>query len=91
MPRAAIDDNNRMNLRVSSEVKSRIARAAALSHSDMTSFMTQAALREANAVIADAEQISLSETSHSRLLALLDNPPRPNATLLAAAKALPPA
>lgn len=89
MPRAAIDDNKRMSLRVTPEVKSRIARAAALQNADLTNFVTQAALREAEAVIEAAEHIKLSEESYMRLLALLENPPAPNPKLLAAAKALP--
>jgi uncharacterized protein (DUF1778 family) len=51
--------------------------------------VTQAALREADAVIAAAEQIKLAEDSYLRVLALLENPPAPNDKLLAAAKALP--
>jgi uncharacterized protein (DUF1778 family) len=89
MPRAAVEDNQRMNLRVPPEVKSRLTRAANLNHVDLTSFVTQAALREADAVIAAAEQIKLAEDSYLRLLALLENPPMPNDKLLAAAKALP--
>lgn len=45
MPRATVDDSQRMNLRVPPEVKSRLARAASLNHVDLTSFVTQAALR----------------------------------------------
>jgi uncharacterized protein (DUF1778 family) len=71
------------------EVKSRIARAAALRDANLTNFVTQAALREADAVIEAAEQIKLTEESHARLLALLENPPAPNERLIAAAKALP--
>jgi uncharacterized protein (DUF1778 family) len=89
MPRAAIDDNRRMSLRVSPEVKSRIARAAALKHADLTSFVTQAALREADAVIAEAERITFSERDWMRVMDLLENPPPPNDKLRAAATALP--
>jgi uncharacterized protein (DUF1778 family) len=89
MPRAAVEDNQRMNLRVPPEVKSRLTRAANLNHVDLTSFVTQAALREADAVIAAAEQIKLAEDNYLRVLALLENPPAPNDKLLAAAKALP--
>lgn len=89
MPRHAVKDNPRMSLRVKTEAKSRIARAATLRNADLTSFVTQAALREADAVIEAAEQIKLTEESHARLLTLLENPPAPNAKLIAAAKALP--
>jgi uncharacterized protein (DUF1778 family) len=89
MPRAAVEDNQRLSLRMTPAVKARIARAAALRHADLTSFVTQAALREADAVIETAEQIRLTEDSYRHLLALLEDPPAPNAKLLAAARAMP--
>lgn len=78
-----------MSLRMTTAVKSRIARAAALRNADLTNFVTQAALREADAVIEEAERIKVSQVSFMRLLALLENPPKPNAKLTAAAKAMP--
>jgi uncharacterized protein (DUF1778 family) len=89
MPRAAVDDNRRMNLRVSPEAKAKLVRAAALRNIDLTNFVTQTALREAEAVIEAAETLKLSERDHLRVLMLLENPPRPNAKLLGAIKALP--
>ncbi len=89
MPRAAVDNNRRMNLRVSPEAKAKLVRAAALRNIDLTNFVTQTALREAEAVIEAAETIKLSERDHLRVLMLLENPPRPNAKLLGAIKALP--
>ncbi|CAH1658728.1 type II toxin-antitoxin system TacA family antitoxin [Chelatococcus asaccharovorans] len=89
MPRAAIDDSDRMNLRIKPEVKARLMRAAALRHTDLTSFVTQSALRAADAVIAEADAIGTSERDFTRILALLDNPPKPNKRLRAAADALP--
>lgn len=89
MPRVAIEDNQRLSLRMTPDVKARIVRAAALRHADLTNFVTQAALREADAVIETAEHIRLAEDSYNRLLALLEHPPAPNAKLLAAAKAMP--
>ena len=89
MPRAAVDDNKRMNLRVSPEAKAKLSRAAALRETDLTSFVTQTALREAEAVIATAEALRLSERDFSKVLDLLENPPRPNPKLRAAIAALP--
>jgi uncharacterized protein (DUF1778 family) len=87
MARAALDDTDRMNIRVKPEVKARLMRAAALRHTDLTSFVTQTALREA--VIAEADVVKASERDFARILQLLDNPPKPNARLRAAAAALP--
>lgn len=89
MPRAALDDSDRMNIRVKPEVKARLMRAAALRHTDLTSFVTQSALREAEAVIAEADVIRASDRDFSRILELLENPPKPNDRLHAAAAALP--
>ncbi len=89
MAHAALDDTDRMNIRVKPEVKARLLRAAALRHTDLTSFVTQSALREAESVIAEADAIKVSERDFDRILELLDNPPKPNAKLRAAAAALP--
>ncbi|HTH99819.1 MAG TPA: DUF1778 domain-containing protein [Acidisoma sp.] len=89
MPRNAVDDNERMNLRVRPEVKARLIRAAALRNTDLTNFVTQSALREAEAVIHEAEVVTVSERDFTRVMELLENPPAPNARLRAAARALP--
>ncbi|MBS3025519.1 DUF1778 domain-containing protein [Acidiphilium multivorum] len=89
MPRNAVDDNERMNLRVRPEVKARLVRAAALRNTDLTNFVTQSALREAEAVIHEAEVVTVSERDFMRVMDLLENPPAPNARLRAAARALP--
>jgi uncharacterized protein (DUF1778 family) len=90
MPRAAVDDNQRMNLRIQPAQKAMLMRAAALSNTDLTDFVVQTAVRDAKLVIAQAEHVKLSERDSLRVLDLLENPPMPNAKLLAAAKALPP-
>lgn len=89
MARTALDDTDRMNIRVRPEVKARLMRAAALRHTDLTSFVTQSALREAETVIADADAVKASARDFARILELLDNPPKPNARLRAAAEGLP--
>jgi uncharacterized protein (DUF1778 family) len=89
MPRAAVDDNKRMNLRVSPEAKAKLVRAAAIRNTDLTNFVTQSALREAEAVLREAEVVKISERDCMRILELLENPPRPNKRLRAAIAALP--
>ena len=89
MPRVAVDDSERMNLRVKPEVKARLVRASALRHTDLTEFVTRTALREADAVIEAAEHVKLSERDSLRVLELLENPPAPNEKLRMAARALP--
>jgi uncharacterized protein (DUF1778 family) len=89
MPRVALDDNNRMNLRLRPEQKATLVRAAALRHTDLTDFVLQPALREAHAVIAESERITLSERDSVLVLSMLENPPAPNARLKAAIAAMP--
>ncbi len=89
MPRVAVDDNKRMNLRVRPEQKATLMRAAALKNTDLTDFVLEPALREAQAVIEEAERIVLSERDSLTVLDLLENPPAPNAKLRAAIAALP--
>ncbi|MBO3759456.1 DUF1778 domain-containing protein [Ciceribacter sp. L1K22] len=89
MPRAAIEDNERMSLRIAPAAKAKLLRAAALRDTDLTNFVTQSALREAEAVIAEAEAVKVSERDYLRILDLLENPPKPNARLRAAVAALP--
>ena len=89
MPRVAIETNNRFAMRIPQAVKARLMRAAALEQTDLKDFMLRNALRAADAVIDRAERVVLSERDTRLWLDLLDNPPKPNAKLLAAAKALP--
>ena len=89
MPRVAVNDNNRMNLRIRPDQKATLMRAAALKHTDLTDFVIQNALREAKMIIEDAERIVLSERDSLLVLSLLENPPSPNAKLRAAIEALP--
>jgi uncharacterized protein (DUF1778 family) len=89
MPRTAVDDNKRMNLRLRPEQKATLVRAAALRHTDLTDFVLQPALREAAAIIEAADHLKISERDSLRVLDLLENPPAPNAKLRAAAAAMP--
>lgn len=89
MPRTAVDDNRRMQLRVRPDQKATLMRAAALRNTDLTDFVLQYALRGAKSVIEEAERIPLSKRDSRLVLDLLENPPAPNARLRAAIAALP--
>ena len=78
-----------MKLRLRPEAKAKLVRAAALRNTDLTDFVLQPALREADAVIEAAEHIKLSERDSLLVLDLLENPPLPNAKLRAAISAMP--
>ena len=89
MPRLAIEDNSRMSLRIPAVEKALLLRAAALRRTDLTDFVRQHSLNAARAVIQESERLELSERDSLRVLAMLENPPKPNTRLLAAAKSLP--
>ena len=78
-----------MNLRISPEAKAKLVRAAAIRNIDLTNFVTQTALREAEAVIEAAELITVSQRDYARIFDLLENPPQPNTKLKTAIAALP--
>lgn len=89
MPRVAVANNSRMSLRIRAEEKALLLRAVALKHTDLTDFVLRHALRAARDVIEEADHLQLSERDSLRVLELLENPPSPNARLVAAARALP--
>jgi uncharacterized protein (DUF1778 family) len=89
MPRVAVDDNQRMNLRIRPEQKATLMRAAALKHTDLTDFVLRPAMREAQAVIEESERIVLSERDSLLVLSMLEKPPAPNGKLRAAIAAMP--
>jgi uncharacterized protein (DUF1778 family) len=86
MPREPVE-SGRVELRLKPEDKAVLARAAALERLDLTSFILRAALPRAQAVIMEAEKLSLSERDSLRVLDLLEHPPEPPARLVRAAKA----
>lgn len=89
MPRVAVEDNNRLSLRIPADEKAILLRAAALKHKDLSEFVRQHSVHAAKTVIREEEHISLSQRDSLRVLKLLENPPKPNAKLVSAAKALP--
>ena len=89
MPRAALQDNSRVALRVRANDKATLMRAVALEHTDMTDFILRHALDAARKVIEQAEQVTLSERDSLLVLAALEHPPAPKAKLLAAARRMP--
>jgi len=89
MPRIAVEDNSRMSLRIRPEEKALLLRAVALKRTDLTNFVLRHALEAAKTVIEESDRVQLSERDSLRVLALLENPPAPNARLLAAADGMP--
>lgn len=89
MPQLPVEGNSRMSLRIPTEEKVLLLRAVALKHTNLTDFVISSAIEAARSVIDQAERLRLSERDSLLALDLLENPPAPNAKLMAAAKALP--
>ena len=77
---------DRIELRTTKEEKRLLATAAAYERLDVTSFIMRNVLPAAREVVDRAERIVLSERDSRRVLALLENPPKPTAALIAAAR-----
>lgn len=89
MPQLPVEGNSRMSLRIPTEEKVLLLRAVALKHTNLTDFVISSAMEAARSVIDQAERLRLSGRDSLLALDLLENPPAPNAKLIAAAKALP--
>lgn len=86
MPRT-LTDNGRVELRLRPEDKATLTRAAAIKRRDLTGYILEAVLPKAEADIAEAERLTLSERDSMRVLALLELPPAAPERLVRAAKA----
>lgn len=89
MPQVAIDANQRMALRIGAKEKACLIQAATLQNTNLTEFVIRTAVSAANQIIEQHDHVLLSKRDSHFLLELLENPPRPNEKLLAAAFELP--
>ena len=78
--------DDRIELRTTKAEKRLLAAAAAYERLDVTSFIMRKVLPAAQEAVDRAERIVLSERDSARVLKLLENPPKPTAALLAAAR-----
>lgn len=90
MAQTPTKESSRLALRISADEKALLKRAAALSHTDVTTFVLQTVLPAAESIIERQERLQLSEQELRRMFELLENPPEPNEKLLEAARGLPP-
>ena len=86
MPVTSAAREDRIELRATKEEKRLLAAAAAYERLDVTSFIMQKVLPTAREVVDRAERIVLSRRDTEKVLQLLENPPKPTAALLAAAR-----
>lgn len=90
MPQIPVENNDRMSLRIATEEKSMLMRAAALQHTNLTEFVIRTVVSAAREIIEQNERVELTGQDSLHALNLLENPPEPNEKLLAAAFALSP-
>jgi uncharacterized protein (DUF1778 family) len=86
MPRVGVEANPRFTMEIPPPEKARLLRAASLEQTTLKNFMLRNALNAADAVIARAERIALSERDTRKILDLLDKPGEPNPRLVSVLK-----
>lgn len=79
--------DTRLDLRLKSEHKALIKRAAELTGQSLTNFATSSLVEHAHQVIQQSETTQLSDRDRNLFLKLLDSDTKPNAALKRAAKA----
>jgi uncharacterized protein (DUF1778 family) len=81
------EPRKRITARVSNRVRDTLEQAAELLGATVNQFVVQTAYLEAQRVIERESVIRLTQKDARRVLALLDNPPKPNKRLKDAVKA----
>lgn len=89
MPQIPAENNERMSVRIGAKEKALLLRAATLQQTNLTDFVVRNVLPIARKIIDENEQLQLTRRDSLLVLDLLDNPPMPNAKLMAAAFDLP--
>jgi uncharacterized protein (DUF1778 family) len=80
---AAPTESTRINLRTSPEAKALIERAAALMGTTVSAFMLQNAYEVARRIVADNDNLVLSQQAFNAFIAACEEPSEPNEALRA--------
>ncbi|TAL77393.1 MAG: DUF1778 domain-containing protein [Beijerinckiaceae bacterium] len=83
----SLTESGRVELRMRPEDKAMLSRAASLKRLDLTGYILRNLLPQAEADIAEAERLTLTERDSLLVLDLLENPPAAPDRLVRAAKA----
>jgi uncharacterized protein (DUF1778 family) len=86
MPSARAQRDERIDLRVSNDLKVLLARAASYCGMSLSSFLVSIAADRAKEVVAEHETLTLTPRDWEAFLAALDNVDRPRPQLVAAAR-----
>jgi uncharacterized protein (DUF1778 family) len=76
----------RLSVRIPIDVKNSLLRAATLRGLTLSDFIVSNMISVAETVIQEHQVIKVSDRDYARLMEAIDNPPKPNRALLAAAK-----
>ena len=76
MEPAALTRPARLNIRATQQQKEVVARAARLTHTSISEFVLGRACRDAEALLAEQNDFSLSKPQWKALCRALDSPPR---------------
>ncbi len=77
----AQSESARINLRTSHEVKNMIERAAAITGSTVSSFISQSMYETSSRIVADTDTLMLSADAFEAFVAKCENPEEPNEAL----------
>jgi uncharacterized protein (DUF1778 family) len=77
----ATEDRGRITARVSLSVEERLKEAAELTGATVNQFLVQAALEKADRIIDRERLITVTREDAAMLIAMLENPSKPNAAL----------
>lgn len=80
------NETSRLNFRLPTEIKKRVENAALVSGITVTDFAISALANSADKVLHQQQNRRLSNRDRDLFLAMLENPPEPNAALRKAAK-----
>jgi uncharacterized protein (DUF1778 family) len=86
MSTATSQRDERIDLRLSADLKNLLSRAATYSGMSLSSFLVSTAADRAKAVVAEHEALTLSPRDWEAFLAALDDSERPRPRLAAAAR-----
>jgi uncharacterized protein (DUF1778 family) len=84
MPKSISPRDERIDLRLSSDMKALLARAAAYSGMSLSGFLVASAAGQAKALIAENESLTLSPSDWNAFLTALDETDKPRPKLAAA-------
>lgn len=73
--------SERISIRLESDIKQRIERAAAIDHRSITSFIIASAVDSAEKILKRGDQMVLSDEDWDRFYNALTKPPKPNKAL----------